>query len=135
VKYLVIDPGNSTGWLFYDTDKERLLGGTIKENFEEVAALFELCPNLVVIESFALYPGAAAQLSWSTFYPVEVIGVVKYLCGLKKIRLVEQRPSIKKFSGGLDARWIAEKKLNPHWTEHTKDCYLHLRYYLRNSLF
>lgn len=73
----------------------------------------------------------AKTLSWNTFYPCEVIGVIKVAAQLLGIPIVEQAPSTKKFSGGLDENWKTLRE-NYEVTEHTKDAYLHLRYFLRN---
>lgn len=126
---LVFDPGESTGWVLQDNTGE-LLGGTAKKNHLEIAGLIErYAPDVVVLETFHLYPGMAKSLSWNSFYPVEVIGVIKYLCMRLGISVVEQSPSIKRYAGGFDARWYELAKSTPT-TEHTKDAYLHLKYYL-----
>lgn len=132
---LVFDPGENTGWVCeetWDTGKVTLVGGTAVRSHKKVAELFHIYnPTLVVFERFNLYPGMAKTMSWNSFYPCEVIGVIRYLCESRNIPYVEQAPSIKKFSGGLDDRW---RLLREHFeiTEHTKDAYLHLKYYLRN---
>lgn len=127
---LVFDPGESTGWVYLDT-LGKLQGGTIPADHLLVGRLIEeLLPDVVVIERFNLYPGKAKSMSWNSFYPVEVIGVIKYLCEKESIWLVEQAPSVKKYAGGFDMDW--EKfKVNIKVTEHVKDAYLHLRYYQR----
>ena len=63
-------------------------------------------PDVVVFETFNLYPGAAAHLTHNEFYPCQIIGVIKTLCWINSTQfLVPQAPSIKKYSGGLDERW------------------------------
>lgn len=138
-RILSLDPGESTGWVYFEVDDAPnsndppyMTGGTAGKNHLEVAELFSIYnPNEVVIESFHLYPGLAKSLSWNSFYPCEVIGVCKYLCMQKDIQWVEQAPSIKKFAGALNDLWITFQK-RVKTTEHTKDAYLHLQYYLRN---
>lgn len=129
---LVFDPGDSTGWCFRD-ESGRVIGGTCGRDHREVAdKIYALAPDLVVFERFNLYPQKAKSLAWNSFYPCEVIGVIRYLCDAKEIPYVEQAPSIKKYAGGLDATWyrlITECKA----TEHTKDAYLHLKYFVRNN--
>lgn len=128
---LVFDPGESTGWMYEDDNI--LSGGTAGKDHREIAKLIRtLAPQVVVYESFKLYPGKAKSLSWNSFYPVEVIGVIKYICLDKNIEMVEQAPHVKKFAGGFDTAWESFKA-NVRVTEHTKDAYLHLRYYKRNK--
>ena len=43
-------------------------GGTIGRDHEKVAQMiFELEPDIVVVERFNLYPGKAKSLSWNSF--------------------------------------------------------------------
>lgn len=131
---LVFDPGENTGWVCEETegDVTMLRGGTAVRDHRLIAELFDVFhPTLVVFERFNLYPGMAKTLSWNSFYPCEVIGVIRYLCASRNIPYVEQAPSIKKFSGGLDDRWVELRKMC-EVTEHTKDAYLHLKYYKHN---
>lgn len=94
----------------------------------------EHTPNVVVLERFNLYPGMAKHLSWNSFYPCEVIGVIKYVSATFGIKVIEQAPGVKKFSGGLQEDWEELKKRSTGMvTEHTKDAYLHYKYYIRNK--
>lgn len=142
-KYCVIcfDPGDHTGWVVRNSEGQ-IFGGTIfhqKDIWEDIkelkAILRAFRPDVIVYETFSLYPGAAKHLAHNEFYPVQMIGVIQtfaYLLGCAPERIVRQAPSIKKFSGGLDERWIQfckEYPKDPSRTEHTKDAYLHLRYF------
>lgn len=133
-RVLVFDPGESTGWVF-GIDDYLAAGGTIGRDHEKVAQMiFELEPDIVVVERFNLYPGKAKSLSWNSFYPVEVIGVIKYICMVHGVTLVEQAPSIKKYAGGFGADWDEFKLRNKSAlkvTEHVKDAYQHWKYYLK----
>lgn len=130
---LTLDPGESTGWTFLDA-QGNLHGGTAPKSHSAVAQLIiELAPDLVVYENFRMYPGKAQSLVWNSFYPCEVIGVIKYVCDSRGIKYVDQAPSVKKYAGGFDHMWSEFAKNHP-FTEHTKDAYLHLRYYLRNKV-
>lgn len=141
---LVFDPGEHTGWCCaeYDATAESwvLRGGTADKDHRCVAELFDIYnPSIVVFERFNLYPGMAKTLSWNSFYPCEVIGVIRYLCAKKNIKTYEQAPSIKKFSGGLKDDWKLLKDNSTGIskqgvTEHTKDAYLHWKYFERNTL-
>jgi hypothetical protein len=131
MKILVLDPGNSTGWCMWEGDAELLhgtvVGGTWPEDHKVVWDFLELLePDLVIYETFKLYPGLASKLAWNTFYPCEVIGIIKLYCLGKQRTLIAQQPSDKKYSGGLDDKC-------PKGTEHTKDAYLHLKFYARRN--
>lgn len=127
---LTLDPGESTGWTFR-TASGSLMGGTLPPDHLKVAELIlALRPDIVVYENFKLYPGKAKHMVWNSFYPCEVIGVIKYICAKEQIKICDQAPSVKKYAGGFDHRWSEFAKANP-FTEHTKDAYLHLRYFER----
>lgn len=127
-RILVFDPGDSTGWVIRDRDG-KVGGGTIYKNFKAIEFLFEIKPDVVVFESFRLYAGAAKHLINDEFYTVQVIGAIKLLCMQHGIvDVVPQAPSVKKYSGGLDARWRGMLK-DGGVTEHIKDAYMHLRFY------
>ena len=136
-KILCLDPGESTGWVL-GTEEKAIRGGTCKRNHLEVAQLIkDERPDIIVLERFNLYPGMAKSLAWNSFYPCEVIGVIKYVCSdpLSPIPVVEQAPSVKKYFGGFQQDW--DELLSKHkgsCTEHTKDAYMHLRYFMRNGL-
>lgn len=130
---LVFDPGESTGWCFRDRDG-RVVGGTCGKHHIEVAERIQvLGPDIVVLERFNLYPQMAKSLAWNSFYPCEVIGVIRYLCAKYHIPIVEQAPSVKKYFGGFQKDWEQLKELSQDVTEHTKDAYMHLKYFERNG--
>lgn len=131
---LVFDPGESTGWCFQDKSG-KVIGGTAKRRHEEVANLIEgFQPDIVVFERFNLYPSMAKSLAWNSFYPCEVIGVIRFLCARYSIPYVEQAPSIKKYFGGFKIDWeYLKENSTGKITEHTKDAYQHYRYFLLNG--
>lgn len=130
---LVFDPGDHTGWCFRDRDG-RVTGGTCGKHHREVAERIQVFgPDIVVLERFNLYPQMAKSLAWNSFYPCEVIGVIRYLCDRYKIPIVEQAPSVKKYFGGFQPDWDKLKELSRCVTEHTKDAYMHLKYFERNG--
>ena len=132
VSVLVFDPGESTGWVYLSHD-DVLEGGTLPKSHIEVAnCIYKYQPDLVVLESFKLYPGKASSLSWNSFYPCEVIGVIKYICDASNIKYIEQAPSVKKFAGDFKEDWY-DLKERVKTTEHTKDAYQHLKYFQRNG--
>ena len=133
---LCLDPGDHTGWFvahIHADGSRDYNGGTAGRDHLEVAQLFkDFNPDVVVMESFHLYPGMAKSLSWNSFYPCEVIGVIRYICMLEGRKCVEQSPSIKKYSGGLNQLWKSvHSKFK--FTEHVKDAFLHWRYFARQN--
>lgn len=135
---MALDPGNSTGWCARDRDGG-LIGGTVGENHRHVYDLLNHHrPDVLIYETFQMYPGKAQKLIWSTFYPCEVIGVIKLWAmqhGLEESkRLIGLQPSVKKFALGtteLDL-WKTVERFGAPATEHLRDAVRLLRYYERN---
>lgn len=135
-KILCLDPGESTGWVL-GTEEKAIRGGTCKRNHLEVAQLIkDERPDLIVFERFNLYPGMAKSLAWNSFYPCEVIGVIRYIAMDMDIPIVEQAPSVKKYAGEIKDRvdWLFVKERCSGVTEHTKDAYQHYRYFQIHGL-
>ena len=132
---ICFDPGNHTGWCARNCVGE-VYGGTIfNQDFAKdaraIEKLFDLfVPDTIVFETFHLYPGAAKHLAHNDFYTVQLIGVIKYIALIRNIETIEQAPSVKKYSGGLDERWKILRR-DVAFTEHVKDAYLHLKYFER----
>lgn len=138
---LVFDPGESTGWC-WQSPAGLVYGGTARKNHLEVARLIQTVqPDIVVLERFNLYPQMAKSLSWNSFYPCETIGVIKLVCMEMSVPFVEQAPSIKKYFGGFQSDWGTIGEIPPGLTpfsrgvtEHTKDAYMHYKYFMRNGI-
>lgn len=139
---LVFDPGESTGWCYApDSEKNMVCGGTARKNHLEVVNLIRtVAPNIVVLERFNLYPQKAKSLSWNSFYPCEVIGAIKVVCMELNIQVVEQAPGVKKYFGGFQSDWdtigflpVQLESFSKGVTEHTKDAYMHYKYFMRNG--
>ena len=136
LKILALDPGESTGWVL-GTETEAIRGGTCGRNHREVARLIiDEKPDIIVLERFNLYPGMAKSLAWNSFYPCEVIGVIKYIAMSMDTPIVEQAPSVKKYAGDIQkyVDWHFIKDRCTKVTEHTKDAYQHYRYFLIHGL-
>lgn len=135
-KILCLDPGESTGWVL-GTEDCAIRGGTCKRNHLEVAQLLiDEKPDVIVLERFNLYPGMAKSLAWNSFYPCEVIGVIKYIAMSADVPIIEQAPSVKKYAGDIKGRvdWEMIKDRCSGVTEHTKDAYQHYRYFQIHGL-
>lgn len=143
---IALDPGETTGYFIkkYDDTKplaegEIVAGGTVGRNHLEVYKLLATYhPDIVILETFALYPGKAKSLAWNSFYPCEVIGVIKLWIMNQQAagvptKQVDQAPSVKKYAGGLQEDWqyFQHNMLNEKVTEHVKDAYMHIKYWER----
>lgn len=137
---LVFDPGDSTGYTVRSSSS--IFGGTVVKDLAKIRQLIvEFPPDVVVYETFNLYPGKGKSLTRNDFYAVQVIGAIKsaYLEARADHRgmfIVGLPPACKRYSGGLDDRWLryVERNLpeDVKATEHQKDSYLLLRYFERN---
>lgn len=139
---LALDPGESTGWCFLDRDNNMQAGTAPKSHLKVAELLDKLDPDVVIYETFNLYPGKAQKLIWNSFYPCEVIGVIKYKCALKDMlstgggcegyrpQVVKQAPPVKKYAGPLPQKFV-DLSRKEKLTEHSKDACQHLCYYLR----
>lgn len=129
---LVLDPGNSTGW-FYRNAEGEMFSGTIKASHADIYDLIDtLKPNTIVYETFQLYPSRAQKMSWNSFYPCEVIGIIKVLAVKQNCRLVGLQPSVKKYATA--PTWENVQLVdNGKVTEHMRDAWRLFDYYIRNK--
>ena len=145
-KVMALDPGNSTGWVarvpVYDKEgvvvRNVLVGGTIGEDHTEVYKLLEdFKPDILVYETFQMYRGKAQKLIWNTFYPCEVIGVIKLwaMQNSRSCKLVGLQPSVKKYalSNSELELWKTVDRFGQPATEHLRDAVRLLRYFERNE--
>lgn len=137
---VALDPGNSTGYCYrWGEHPEQLFGGTLPENHKKVWNLLEaLNPTTIVYETFQMYPGKAQKLIWNSFYPVEVIGVIKlWAMNHPECKLVGLQPSVKKFAlaNSEQELWKTVNIVDgtDKATEHMRDAVRLLRYYERNK--
>lgn len=127
---LALDPGESTGWCFLGANNQMQAGTASKDHHEVYILMEDLHPDIVVYESFNLYPGKAQKLIWNSFYPCEVIGVIKLVCQIWGTEIVKQAPPVKKYAGPLPKMFV-DLSRTEKLTEHSKDACQHLCYYLR----
>lgn len=139
---LALDPGESTGWCYLSRDDVMQAGTAPKSHLAVAKLIDDLDPDVVVYETFNLYPSKAQSLIWNSFYPCEVIGVIRYKCAFKGMlstrggcepyrpRVVQQAPAIKRYAGPLPKKF-ADISKKEKLTEHSKDACQHLCYYLR----
>lgn len=134
---IALDPGNSTGWVFREEEDGKIIGGTVGESHKDVWRLLsKYLPDVVVFETFQMYPGKAQKLIWNTFYPCEVIGVIKLWASVFDCTIVGLQPSVKKFAlaaSEVDLWKTVERVDDQPATEHMRDAVRLLRYYERNG--
>lgn len=135
---IALDPGNSTGWCLRDTVTGYLEGGTVGEDHANVYELLErMNPQVLIYETFQMYPNKAQKLIWNSFYPCEVIGVIKlWAMQHPSCKLVGLQPSVKKFAlaNSETELWKTVNTFGAKPTEHLRDAVRLLRYYERNYL-
>ena len=84
-----------------------------------------------------MYPNKAQKLIWNSFYPCEVIGVIKlWAIQHPRCTLVGLQPSVKKFAlaNSETELWKTVNTFGAKPTEHLRDAVRLLRYYERNYL-
>ena len=138
MRVMVLDPGESTGYLVVDLEGSNYQiseGGTLpKDHIKVFDKIRERHPDMLIYETFHMYPGKAKSLSWNSFYPCEVIGVIKLTARIANIeQLVGLAPSTKKYAGGFDNPIWKDFRSSHDYTEHTKDTWLLFQYWYRNK--
>lgn len=138
IRVMSLDPGESTGYLVVDMEDNSYqiyAGGTLpKDHIKVFDKIREIHPDILIYETFHMYPGKAKALSWNSFYPCEVIGVIKLTAKISNIvDVVGLTPSTKKYAGGFNNPiWINFRQTH-EYTEHTKDTWLLFQYWYRNK--
>jgi hypothetical protein len=93
----------------------------------QFSKLVEQNVELVIIESFVLYPGKASAQSWSQMKTAEMIGAMKWIASQAGVPVVMQGANIKiPTRRQCKARGIDVG----HRSNHAADASLHLHYYL-----
>lgn len=92
-RVLGFDPGEDyTGWAFVTEGKVQKLGEL--PGWKGVDRLIEQSrPNVIVAESFVLYPGKAKSLSGNKLRVNRVLGVMEFLAEKQGITFIEQPAS------------------------------------------
>lgn len=139
MKLITFDPGHNTGFAtFADGNLADLGTFNLEERVEALTTIFQtLVPgDIVVIESFKLYPWKANVKVWDSFPEVETIGMIKLLCEQNNIETVIQNPSQKNTYDNqlltimFDLR---DKTKWPTFTKHSLDALRHAMVYYINK--
>ena len=121
MRILSIDPGQATGVVFVDTEKNSFHSIVVRlwTNLDRI--ILKVQPEVIVMESFRLYPHMARTMIGNDFPSSQVIGVVKYLAGLQNIPVHLQPANVIKYVPS-----------NPRISgEHMQDAYKHLMRFRR----
>jgi hypothetical protein len=121
---LGFDPGETTGWATVDTETGMYEGGSFEGWSKVFLHILEAHPPVVVVESFRLYDWSAKSLSWSMLMPVEVIGVIKYVCTWDQREVVMQTAA--------QAKIIKFRRKMGNFNDHTYDALRHVIAYMRS---
>jgi len=84
--------------------------------------------DAIIIEEFRLYPWTAKSLIWSDMPVCKLIGKIEYICEKNGIKVVFQKASIKRLP--FVKKELKGKKFK---TQHERDAYMHLVYYLKSK--
>lgn len=135
-RVIAIDPGGAhVGWceaLVRDgtVDVDRIVELTPPESIHAAERVFPEA-DVVVIESFRLYPDKAKMLVGSEMETSQLIGVLKYLARLHECELVMQPASIKVPTESLMRhRGVRHAAVTQRVGGHAKDAETHLYHYV-----
>lgn len=121
---LALDPGGTTGWCGYDTEKEEFHNGIVgpaPHHYELWGMISSMCPDILIYESFQVSVKTTNAVS------LEYIGIFKLYAYSVNIKLVPQTSS-----AGLG--FWDDGKLSRvgqwHRVIHVRDATRHLLHYM-----
>ncbi len=130
MRIAAVDPGATTGWVVAEGCPPTLLGcGEAVQLGELQDVLVGYRPQVVVVESFRLYPWRAKALGFSRMQAAEAIGTLRAWAQDIGITWVEQQPAVKDTVSRkvLEALGLwAPTRGKPH----ARDAARHLAHYL-----
>jgi len=143
VKWISIDPGESTGWALWDSGN--LVEASTDILWDVIDSLCEVSSirenpelelkfpkiDLIVMEDWALYPWKLKELGWDKCRTARGIGAIELICRVSGIQLVLQPAAIKK---GVVAAGAEELFLKPlHENRHANDAIMHGVFYMARN--
>lgn len=146
MRWLTVDPGETTGWAVWEDDRLVEAGQTplwefLDRLFNSCLATFrdlpgEVEPNFghldrIVCEDWALYPWAAKALSWDKCRTARGIGAIELICRQGHPELILQPAKIKEaaVAGGAEDLFLSPR----HENRHANDAIMHGVYYLARA--
>lgn len=131
MKYIFLDPGESTGWCTWwpDIDAAPRSGTLIKNTHTQIWSWLEEnaigCGEITIVyEGFHLFGTHKNAMVGNSFYTCEIIGVIKLFAGQRSCSIIEQMPGDKKYAGKR-VGYISDG------FEHSKDAWDHMQFYRR----
>ena len=97
---LSFDPGGHTGWCILEgnkTEQKLIASGEIPDWHGVKDIINKYQPDVIVYETFQMYPWKSQAQSWSTFIPCEVIGVIRFIAEEIDTPCVGQQPAQRVF--------------------------------------
>ena len=135
MRVLVFDPGDHNGWCLMESNPiELVVSGELPDWHGVLELIEEYKPSIIVFESFQLYAWKAQSLSWNTFLPVEVIGVIKYLAEERGIPCISQGPAERKFFTDEKLKELGMWEKSKHARDAVRHGMLFVRYKLPDLL-
>lgn len=93
---LALDPGLTTGWAFFERGILKKCGQCPGDDIRLEQLIDLLKPTHVAMEEYVLYPWASKQQAWSDFPVPQLIGVIKFVCRKRKIKVYMQGANLGK---------------------------------------
>jgi hypothetical protein len=125
---LVLDPGGTTGWAYFENGLPRA-AGQVSDEGESIERLIDAKkPEVVVIEEYVLYPWRLKEQTWSDCPEAQLIGVIRFLCRKRGIRV--------RFQGANQAKQFCTDIRLKSWKfylpnkKHANDATRHGAYYM-----
>jgi hypothetical protein len=130
-KYLVFDPGLSTGWASFNQEGEITSKGILRGLDELISFLSdrEDYPDVVIYEGYRVFGHKAKAHIGSKVEAVQAIGMIKVYASRWKAEIVEQPSSIL----SIAQLWSGVRLPSNHDKSHDIAAYNHGVYYLQKS--
>lgn len=125
--YLGIDPGDTTGWAYFDESGQFQSFGQEKYlDFMDTLVGWPDNIGTIVIEDFKLFQWKAKQQSGSTMVASQVIGAVTLWARTRGVIVVKQPASVKPIA----QKFSQVKPPSDHSFSHWVDAYNHVWFYM-----
>jgi hypothetical protein len=131
VRYLAIDPGDTTGWAEFNETGDLTGFGQVKEHEFNDFVTEHMHSDLtaVIVEDYKLFAHKAKAQSWSRMSTSKKIGKIEILADLKKVKVILQ-PANNKSIGYM---WGGIEPPSNHSISHQYDAYAHGVFWLQKN--
>jgi len=134
MRVLAIDPGQTTGYAIGELGKTFVVlkTGTVASWSGLDSLIDKEKPVLVLYEEFRLFWGKRTALVGNDMLTSQVVGVIRYVCQLRKITVLGRQPSVRNLPIIPRDDWM-KSFLKSLRTDHERDAVRHLYAYWRTS--